>query len=276
MAFISSGEGKEPANGDVLMLPAVGIANVGQMAIDLVLNTLLAEGQKVERIGWFRTRNVLPMVGNDPLDFPGGKRGKMCVNVEVFRVEGEMGLCFLQIRAPVVEGCMAEFSAELAQWASQVGFKAVYMFGGADSASGTDEEVMISQFRFIATDLADEMKAAAQNKGIKELAAKPILVPKIASRYEEDMGEQPQVVCAYPVTKAGLFNPFFNACQESSVPLLSVIIFCKEGNNIPEACLMAGAICSLHTVFMTPPSTLTPPLSWIHLDGANPELSLFM
>ncbi|CAH1268845.1 PSMG2 [Branchiostoma lanceolatum] len=54
---------KEPniPRGYTLLLPAVSVGNVGQLAVDLIVHTL-----GMERIGYLHTDCLLPMVGNNP------------------------------------------------------------------------------------------------------------------------------------------------------------------------------------------------------------------
>ncbi|KAM7470684.1 hypothetical protein LguiA_008867 [Lonicera macranthoides] len=54
-------EGKELHDEcSTLLLPALSIGNVGQLAVDLLISSTRAE-----RVGYFDEPNVLPCVGND-------------------------------------------------------------------------------------------------------------------------------------------------------------------------------------------------------------------
>ena len=118
-----------PQAGDTLLLPAISLGNVGQLAIDLLINTVYQSNElaRIEKIGCLKSRLVLPMVGIDPLDIP-GERNVLCTSAEVFRIS-DVKLTILQIRAPIDEGCMQAFAQDLISWTKEAGFKNLLLLG---------------------------------------------------------------------------------------------------------------------------------------------------
>lgn len=125
----------------VLSQPVVSIGNAGQLAVDMLLASLVSGG--VPRVGFLDCPHVLPIAGHDafagaPRKSKGtqkGKKGKaavaapntrslLSVNVEVF-LDAPRGLTILQIRAPVAPGRHREHAAMLAAWIKSVGFSRV-------------------------------------------------------------------------------------------------------------------------------------------------------
>ena len=53
-----------PRYSTIVLQPSVSVGNVPQLTVDLILNTL-----KLERVGWINDDSLLPVVGNDALDF---------------------------------------------------------------------------------------------------------------------------------------------------------------------------------------------------------------
>ena len=121
--------------------PVVSIGNAGQLAVDMLLASLVPGG--VPRVGFLDCPHILPVAGHDafagPLrDSKSKKRGKkrknkesaqagpsvLSVNVEVF-LDAPRGLTILQMRAPVAPGRHREHAAMLAAWIKSAGFSRV-------------------------------------------------------------------------------------------------------------------------------------------------------
>jgi hypothetical protein len=159
--------------GDTLVLPAVSMANVGQLACDLLLNQLYVscsevspsshaissisllplhcltqsrlschttpQTLQVDRVGCLRTPHVLPVAGCNALDT--ADPAQVCTNVEVLRVR-EKQLTIVQQRAPVLAGHARAYVKELCQWIADVGFSRVIMLAGADANGRTDQQIV--------------------------------------------------------------------------------------------------------------------------------------
>ncbi len=230
--------------GATLVLPAVGQGNVGQLALDLLLNTCASTGARVEACGPLRSRFVLPAVGNDAFD-SSGAAGQMVSSLELYRIR-DKGLVVLQVRAPIVDGARAELAQELARWAAEQGFARLLLLGGADSSTGLEDcEVMTSELRFCSADAPWRLQLAAT--GIRELAQ-----PALPS-----------------VGRAGLLRPLLAACAAADVPAAALVLFCKEGNNVPEACQMAAAANHVLALMAPPPAAWKPPRAWSAMEGGR-------
>lgn len=272
MEFVGVEPGAAAADlfgGHVLVVPAVSLGNVGQLACDLLLNTLQHELSTDLKVGLLRSRNVAPMVGHGAFD---SSSGEMCSNLEVFRLAAHK-VAVLQVRAPLVEGCSARFAEELVAWAQAVGFAKVYVLGGADASASFEKEVMRHELRFFVTSgVAAADVAAIAAKNIVKLGA-AASATSAASAEAEAM--QAVGAVALPLAKGGLARPLFAACEERGLPLVGLVLFCKEGDNVPEGCMMAAAAQTVVTFFDKPPAAWKPPQSWRFLDGPEPEPSLF-
>ena len=53
-----------PSNESTLIVPTVGVGNIAQIAIDILLTTLKSK-KKIIKIGYFNDRNIISGVGND-------------------------------------------------------------------------------------------------------------------------------------------------------------------------------------------------------------------
>ena len=116
--------------GTTLVLPAVSAGNVGQLALDLLINTGMANGS-VARAGYLKSPHVLPIAGSGA--YSPDKPGQLCVNLEVFQGKGAT---FLQQRAQVIPGREALYAQSICVWAATAGFGRILVLGGAATPSG--------------------------------------------------------------------------------------------------------------------------------------------
>ncbi|XP_062092525.1 uncharacterized protein LOC133798285 isoform X3 [Humulus lupulus] len=107
-----------------LILPALSIGNVGQLAMDLLVSTM-----KAERVGYLDTPFVLPCVGNDA--YGPVPQGQLALPLEVYDSPSN-GVTLLQQRSPVVKGMMIEFAKNLAEFAAASGKKHVIVLSSLD------------------------------------------------------------------------------------------------------------------------------------------------
>ena len=101
------------------MQPGVTFANVGQLAIDLIISSL-----QLPCVGQFETALVLPSAGNGAFDH---HSQQVALSLGLFEcpVEDGQSVFVLQQRAPAAKGCQKQFAEELVKWASQEKFSQV-------------------------------------------------------------------------------------------------------------------------------------------------------
>ena len=93
--FPSTSSGEVSLAGCTLVLPAVSTANVGQLAVDLLISTLA-----LPRVAYLEHDAVLPCVGNDPYVAP---CGNVATSMELY-ADASKALVVMQQRAPVTPG----------------------------------------------------------------------------------------------------------------------------------------------------------------------------
>ncbi|KAF4366888.1 hypothetical protein F8388_013953 [Cannabis sativa] len=107
-----------------LIMPALSIGNVGQLAMDLLVSTM-----KPERVGYLDTPFVLPCVGNDA--YVPVPQGQLALPLEVYESPAN-GVTLIQQRSPVVKGMMIEFAKNLAEFAAARGKTHVIVLSSLD------------------------------------------------------------------------------------------------------------------------------------------------
>lgn len=99
--------------------PGVTSANVGQLAIDLIISTL-----NLPCVGQLETASILPCAGNGAFDH---QSKQIALSLELFTCPVAQGqpVYVLQQRAPAARGCQQMYAEELAKWISEAGFSEV-------------------------------------------------------------------------------------------------------------------------------------------------------
>ncbi|KAK9287341.1 hypothetical protein L1049_015756 [Liquidambar formosana] len=98
-----------------LILPALCIGNVGQLAVDLLISSTGAE-----RIGYLDDPCVLPCVGNDA--YGPIPRGELALPLEAYDTSSN-AWTLVQQRSLIVKGMTLEFAKHMADFAAASGKK---------------------------------------------------------------------------------------------------------------------------------------------------------
>jgi len=227
-------------SGDTLILPAVSHGNVGQLAVELLINTLGAE-----RAGIIDTRAVVPIVGGGAYD---GAPGQLVTAIEVYRCS-EHKITMIQQRSPLLKGTTQSFAEDLVQWCSAAGFARVFVLSSANAAFRIDAEIAGTQLGFLGN------SESADTEALTAAGFCPL-------RKAEDMW----------VTKSSFSSSVIAAAQEASISASVIVSICFEGDNVPNAVSLAGSFGSVLglTVARTPEEAgvhLKIPPSWKHIQG---------
>jgi proteasome assembly chaperone 2 len=103
MKLIKNIEKEIKLKGKKVYLPIPSIGNVGQLTIDLLITTL-----KAEKIGYFYSSLVYPVVGNDAYY---NSKGELSTSFELYQYEEDY---FIQIRSPIKD--LKKFSISFINW----------------------------------------------------------------------------------------------------------------------------------------------------------------
>jgi len=231
---------------NTLILPALTIGNVCQLAIDLLIFTTSAP-----RVGFIEDRYVVPVICNDVLSV--GVHGKLSTSLEVYQL-AEKKVTFLQQRAPVIEGRNQNFAKDLVSWIKRSLFKEVVLLVSADASYRIDSQLVGPQFRYISTGAVDDKLRSLQ------------WVPLEESRLDV-------------VNKQGSFAlALSEECKSNNVTQISLSIFCFEGDNIPDSVAIADSVNKYLQILPSSPEgriAWKSPPSWAFIQGPGFERSLF-
>ncbi|XP_024531095.1 proteasome assembly chaperone 2 isoform X1 [Selaginella moellendorffii] len=269
-----------------LVLPALSIGNAGQLAVDLLISTY-----GMPRVGFLDDPHVLPCVGNDP--FGPEPRGELAVAMELY-VDSASDITVLQQRSPLVKGSTLKFAENLADWAKSEGFENVVVLSGLDSGKRHLLHNAGPQVYYQTSASEDGKDELCERLGwldVKQSGqhTEPFEFSVLRDAMDGRVGEHDQdYLSRLPVT--ALFTSF----KKRGLKVLSVLCYCAEGDNIPDATFLASACdkffhsCNgmsyrswinhanyLHIYAGKECKNWRIPLSWSTVYGAPPDLSIY-
>lgn len=255
-----------------LILPAVSIGNVGQLAVDLLISS-----RTVTKAGYLDDPYVLPCVGNDP--FGPEADGTLAVALEVYE-DSDRELAIVQQRSPVMKGKMVEFAEHIAAWAEDSGVKEIVILSGVDSARRQRREMVGPQIHYVSSSEPDGSDGVCDQLGWKRLEqAGQLLQHQAALSSSSEEASASEVVLTDENYYAGLpFASLYSSCKAKGLKVVCVLLYCSEGDNIPDAFFVAE---SLHHLLAQKqsgdPSNVQwrIPLSWETVYGPPPDDSIF-
>ncbi|KAJ3435872.1 proteasome assembly chaperone [Anaeramoeba flamelloides] len=192
--------------GSTLILPAISHANLGQLAIDIILSTT-----QMPRVGILDHPFLLSFVGNDCTETKKLK-GKMVTPMEIhFDVDKKIAI--IQQRVPVMNQRGKTFSKDFMEWIGSMSFGKVIILTGANASFRLDN--MIEKPKQIVCMRLNEFeneKLVFEN--IDEIDPKEFKIVK----------------------NSGLLKHYYNFVKDiEGIEFVSLIFFLFEGKNIFES-----------------------------------------
>lgn len=207
----------------VVGVPAVG--NVGQLGIDLLILHTAAT-----RCAIIESPDVLPVAGRGAFadQLSAGvtrttQKDGLVTSLEVFKAEKDGVSCFfLQQRGPVATGRQRAFAKELTRWIEGCGFAQVVLLSSVDAGWRTDQQLQ-----------SLPVCASCQNSPAAEVALQDVPPAPTA-----DLG------CKASEERSVAPWPLYSECGRAGVPTAMLLAYAADGNNVPEAFLLATASVS--------------------------------
>ncbi|KAK0140518.1 Proteasome assembly chaperone 2 [Merluccius polli] len=200
-----------------LILPAIAVGNVAQLAVDLIVSTLC-----MRRVGFLHTDCLVPMVGPSPYATSAKTAGELHTTAE----DAEKKLAVLQIRSPIIHSRSRKFRKVLVSWIKASGFAQTVVLSSSHAYQRDDQQLKGTPLRYLVTPAMQKTSGTALTElgwmEMEKVSAFPGLV---------DTNAEPRLsVPGGGITK-GLFT---DSCQEE-LCLAVVLVFCSEGDNVPDA-----------------------------------------
>nr|XP_020647405.1 proteasome assembly chaperone 2 isoform X3 [Pogona vitticeps] len=217
-------QGRAPPDlkGFTLLMPAVSVGNVGQLAVDLVICTL-----GMSKIGYFYTDCLVPMIGNNPYATTEENAAELCINSEVYSVPSKK-LVVLQIRSPFIKNKYRTFCQKLLSWVKICGFAKIAVLSSSYAYRCNDQQLHGTSLRYLLS---------------------PAIEKTCGSIMEKLSGRELERVAAFPgvnddekvfhIPGGGITKVLFTESCSKGIPMAVLLKFCSEGDNIPDAFALA-------------------------------------
>ncbi|KAH7517904.1 hypothetical protein FEM48_Zijuj09G0113500 [Ziziphus jujuba var. spinosa] len=234
-----------------LVLPALSIGNVGQLAVDLLVSTLRAE-----RVGYLDSPFVLPCVGNDA--YGPVPQGDLALPLEAYESTSN-ALTLLQQRSPVVKGTMVELGKNLADFAFTSGKKHVIVLSSLDF--GRWQRIDTSRYWLHTSGLQVHYLSSANKDGTDDYCetfgwkrlqefnpdqrrwkylsnlAEGSISQDENLPFEDDQEDDEDYYASLP------FAALYSCLKAKGLKVTCLLCYCSEGDNMPEAFHVAEAVC---------------------------------
>ncbi|GAB5364104.1 hypothetical protein AAMO2058_000940500 [Amorphochlora amoebiformis] len=231
--FPIDGQSLGEYKGWTLVMPAVSVGNVGQIAVDLVLATA-----KLPKIGFWLSPSVIPVVCNDPLATKTKKvKGSISLAVEFFRCV-DRKLVIMQRRSPLTRGGDKRFSKNITAWAEKSGFSSIIV-ASSSQAYLNDQG---SQNKFWCTYTNPSPKTVAVIKNLKLLYKSLSPARTLDAKSIPDSG-----VSAVELLRNGseLTRALLENAKEAKIEALAVLAQVTEGDNLVDGQELALLLSNL-------------------------------
>ncbi|CAI0406758.1 unnamed protein product [Linum tenue] len=281
MEFITE-PGKQPhPDCSTLILPALSIGNVGQLAVDLLVSSTRAE-----RIGYLDDPYTLPCVGNDA--YGPIPSGDLALPLEAYQSPAN-AMTLVQQRSPVVKGMMVEYAKNLAEFAAASGKKHVVVLSSLefsrwqkiDMSSGLQIYYLSSSN----TDGTDDFCAKLGWRRLQDYDPTQRTWNYLSSLAQgstmhdstlpfEDEPEEEDYCASLP------FAALFSCLKAKGLKVTCILCYCSEGDNMADSFELAEAASKL--LQLKPDNFIGGddgkwciPFSWKTVYGPPPDLSMF-
>ncbi|XP_001365541.1 proteasome assembly chaperone 2 [Monodelphis domestica] len=216
--FVPCGTSEPDFTGFTLLMPAVSVGNVGQLAIDLIISTL-----NMCKVGYFYTDCLVPMVGNNPYATAEENSTELSTNAEVYSLPS-MKLMALQLRSIFIKYKSKPFCEKLISWVKSSKCARVIVLSSSHSYQCDDQQLRSIPFRYLITpEMGKSVGETLQNLHWKEME-KSQLFPEIS-----DSG-----LCVR-IPGGGITKTLYTESCSKGIQMAVVLKFVSEGDNIPDA-----------------------------------------
>ncbi|TYZ64530.1 hypothetical protein PybrP1_010398 [[Pythium] brassicae (nom. inval.)] len=256
--------------GHSIVVPAVSFANVGQLALDLLVNTLLAAGStlaEAQLVGHLVSENVPPIAGGAA--FTTQARSALCLNLQVYQIASHK-ITIIQQRAAAFPGRAQAFAQELVEWAASNNVASLCVVGGTDDMLRHDPNMLSRPIRVIHSGASAEL-------------VNPTFIERFAALSTSDAQSDVPSDVWESMRGAGLAPLLYSECVAAKLPFVALVMACAEGDNVPDAVAMASHVASYLQLGPSPaPDARLPrlpfvfPPSWSQLFGRGPDVALYL
>ncbi|XP_023240649.1 proteasome assembly chaperone 2-like [Centruroides sculpturatus] len=237
-----------------LFQPVISVGNVGQLAVDLLLENL-----HFTCVGRIHSSTILPLVGLDPFL---ENSSDLVTSCQVYE-NTQLNLVVIQQRTPVAMNQRSLYVKLMANWIKECNFKKVVLLSSKLSQFESPSDMSTP---FFLLSLSED-----------ENSIKDYLIQKLNWKYLEC--KDPETHEVKPdgelhLPGAGITKLFYEKCFREKIPIIVLIQNCSEGDNIPDALKVVEQL-NEWLKFDSALKRWRMPISWNNLFGNAPPSDIY-
>lgn len=237
-------------DGFCLLLPSVSVGNIGQLAIDL----LIYNTTSCRYLGRIDHPSLSPVIGWSPNADDDGSSEHLMTPAEMF-ISEKNHLLIIQLHSQLLPRGRLSLLSDLLSWCVERGVTRVLQLASCHASTRTDPS----------------------SRQLRAVTAAGGLVPPgcVTVQQVNDLVTDCKVVPG-----SGFVADLQSLCEKRSLPFTCVMSSVYEGNNIPEAVVLANYAVSHLDIDLQKSShcglgKFQLPPTWKHLEGPSFDKALF-
>ncbi|KAF8737391.1 hypothetical protein AX14_012891 [Amanita brunnescens Koide BX004] len=212
--------------GKILVIPIVSVANVSQLAVDLLIASL-----SLKYVATLDPSYFIPVIGGRDDGVPG-----ITTPFELY-TNDIVNVAVIQQRSPVLKSRKQEFADSLVAFIKTSGVSAVLFLSGVDVSDRTDSQMFTPTYKIQPP--GSELATSA----LKKINALPI------PTYSSPVSQHPRAGddTSIPfIPGGGLTRRILSSLPKNwSIPTATLLQFVSEGDNRGDAHLLAAAVAKV-------------------------------
>lgn len=274
--FVSAvGDASHDWSHSTLVVPAVSVGNVAQLACDVLISSLNAR-----RVGFLYDDSAVPVVGSEPfisLDTE-EPHHHVTTAVEVFE-HVDNSVVIVQQRAPLIKSKQCQFVSQLVDWIVSCQFNKVIVLTSMFAYERRDTQLSGPQQRFL---ISPSLESGSLGEELREqygwirLEDRQDAVSFGSSEINDDAS--PSLSSHIYMPGSGIAKRLYLQCMSTGVKTVVLLTFCDEGDNTQDALDLVSYL-NMMTKWIPQNSAqaleLKIPRSWQHMFGCRYDQSIF-
>jgi len=220
------------------VLPAVSVGNAGQLAVDLLISTL-----QMKKVGLIQDDGITPVIGSDPytgcfasrvgtLQLKPENAGtqsapSLMTGCELYESTDHQ-LVVMQLRSPLIRGRKSAFLERLLNFIIEKQFRETITLASSHAHERIDSQLEGDQFRYLVS-----AKSMTSDHGLFSMLG------WLSLEHRDSHDDRDKDVNPY-IPGGGFARQLFLLAKPRRVNVMVFLVFCSEGDNVPEAFLLAN------------------------------------
>lgn len=200
-----------------LVMPVCGVGNIGQLACDLIISTLLSK-QECQLVGRLYSPAMMAVVGPNAFNI----NGPPTTSTEVYESKKHK-LVILQQRTSYFKHLKSLYIDELVHWLKESKFDSVLVLTSSFAQCNPDTSQLGEPFTCSVRSITTS--SFENTEMLTRLDIKPVPNRKTSKVVQNGLTFLPG---------SGITKPLIKACEKVSIRAAFLIDFCSEGINIQD------------------------------------------